>query len=312
MELESFHEFIELAKRLNFTETARILHMSQPTLSKHISALEKELRISLFDRSGPQLALTSAGQAILPFSYKILGYKNEMMEKLKEVKSSAIPHLSVGGLVEEGRVLAILRNIICELGEIYGTNFIEVKGIQHKNLAEAISHLDFDLIFDYVDEDDDIDESIGVIPVAKAPLYAVVNRSHHLANRKTIALQDLRQEVFVKLEGGHACEAWRFIERRCKDAGFAPKLKTTYFMKVTDLLTVTANLEQNVLILTEGTVNRMGPSFSFRCSCIPIVDETAYLPISATFRIENFNPVLEDIIELLNNKTLCLDATNLC
>lgn len=52
MDTDILQEFAELAKRLNFTETARLLDMSQPTLSKHISSFERELRIELFDRSG--------------------------------------------------------------------------------------------------------------------------------------------------------------------------------------------------------------------------------------------------------------------
>ena len=44
-------EFVELAKRLSFTETARYLDMNQPTLSKHIAALEQAFRMPLFDLS---------------------------------------------------------------------------------------------------------------------------------------------------------------------------------------------------------------------------------------------------------------------
>ena len=41
MDSQFIVEYAELAKRLNVTETARFLNMSQPTLSKHITALEK-------------------------------------------------------------------------------------------------------------------------------------------------------------------------------------------------------------------------------------------------------------------------------
>ena len=51
-------ECTELAKRLNYTETARALSMSQPSLSKHISQFEKELKLELFKRDGNSLRLT--------------------------------------------------------------------------------------------------------------------------------------------------------------------------------------------------------------------------------------------------------------
>ena len=66
MDISAFNEFVELAKRLNITETARMLNMSQPTLSKHIISFEKELRLSLFERTGSAMRLTEAGNALPP------------------------------------------------------------------------------------------------------------------------------------------------------------------------------------------------------------------------------------------------------
>ena len=50
MDISAFNEFVELAKRLNITETARMLNMSQPTLSKHMAALEEDLGFRLIER----------------------------------------------------------------------------------------------------------------------------------------------------------------------------------------------------------------------------------------------------------------------
>lgn len=54
--------FLEAAKELNFSRAAQNLFISQPALSRHISALEKELNISLFQRSAnKRISLTDAG-----------------------------------------------------------------------------------------------------------------------------------------------------------------------------------------------------------------------------------------------------------
>ena len=71
MNLEYLKEFVELAKRLNYTETARALMMSQPTLSKHIGQLERNLKLTLICRDGNSLRLTNEGGALLPFSSKV-------------------------------------------------------------------------------------------------------------------------------------------------------------------------------------------------------------------------------------------------
>lgn len=88
MDIEVVREFVELAKKLNFTETARTLNMSQPTLSKHISALEKDLKIPLFDRSSANLRLARAGADLLPYAYKTLEASTEFLEKAKSLKTT--------------------------------------------------------------------------------------------------------------------------------------------------------------------------------------------------------------------------------
>ena len=70
MELESLYYFIETARDLHITRTAQRLHMSQQTLSNHISRLENYYGTKLFYRY-PTLQLTSAGKEVLRFSQKV-------------------------------------------------------------------------------------------------------------------------------------------------------------------------------------------------------------------------------------------------
>ncbi|MFD0637295.1 LysR family transcriptional regulator [Catenulispora yoronensis] len=50
--------FAVLAVELNFTRSAEILHISQPTLTKQITKLEAQLRTRLFDRDRRRVVLT--------------------------------------------------------------------------------------------------------------------------------------------------------------------------------------------------------------------------------------------------------------
>ena len=112
LDISAFNEFVELAKRLNITETARMLNMSQPTLSKHIISFEKELRLSLFERTGSAMRLTEAGNALLPFAYKILDAQSMFYEEARRIKSEAPARLSVTGLTDETVVMALLLSLI--------------------------------------------------------------------------------------------------------------------------------------------------------------------------------------------------------
>ena len=64
VQLDVLREYIALCKHLNFSHAAQELHITQPVLSKHIAALEDELRFKLAER-GRMLRLTPAGERFL-------------------------------------------------------------------------------------------------------------------------------------------------------------------------------------------------------------------------------------------------------
>lgn len=53
--------FLTIAKERSFTKAAEQLHITQPTLSRQIAALEEEIGVPLFVRSGRNITLTDAG-----------------------------------------------------------------------------------------------------------------------------------------------------------------------------------------------------------------------------------------------------------
>ena len=65
MELRHLRYFLALAERLNFTQAAALVHVTQSTLSHQISQLEEELGQRLFDRSDRRVTITAAGELFL-------------------------------------------------------------------------------------------------------------------------------------------------------------------------------------------------------------------------------------------------------
>jgi DNA-binding transcriptional LysR family regulator len=87
IDLIKIETFLLAAETLNFSETAKQLHMSQPSVSHQIKTLEQELGVTLFKRSGAGLRLTEAGRILLPWARRLLhDTKNiqEMMSSLEE------------------------------------------------------------------------------------------------------------------------------------------------------------------------------------------------------------------------------------
>lgn len=87
MNIERLGEYIELSRRLNFTLAARACHISQPALSNHIASLEREVGVTLVERStGGGTRLTPAGQCFLEMATRIVDIYEETLPKLKSIQ----------------------------------------------------------------------------------------------------------------------------------------------------------------------------------------------------------------------------------
>ncbi len=70
MELRQLRYFIKVAERLNVSEAAKDLCITQSTLSQQIRQLENELGVQLFDRTSRGVELTEIGIEMLPYAAK--------------------------------------------------------------------------------------------------------------------------------------------------------------------------------------------------------------------------------------------------
>jgi len=73
VEVTALQAFLAVAEHGSFSRAADALFLTQPAVSKRISALEDELRTPLFDRMGRSVRLTEAGETLLPHARRVLG-----------------------------------------------------------------------------------------------------------------------------------------------------------------------------------------------------------------------------------------------
>ena len=75
--------FLTVAREQNITKAAELLHITQPTLSRQLAALEKELQVPLFNRESKKIRLTDEGILLKHRALEILALEEKTLEELK-------------------------------------------------------------------------------------------------------------------------------------------------------------------------------------------------------------------------------------
>ena len=110
MELRVLRYFLTVAREQSFTRAASRLHITQPTLSRQLAALEEELGTVLFDRGGRHITLTDEGLLLKRRALEILDLEDKILEEFHSDESEieGIIHIGCGEFVAVETLAEIL------------------------------------------------------------------------------------------------------------------------------------------------------------------------------------------------------------
>jgi len=105
LDIDKLNVFIHVTNNLSFTDAAKQLHISQPTVSKNIRDLERDMGVQLFDRSGVRPRLTSAGKTLLPLARKIIRQSIEVQELMSSMDEEFVGELRIACSTTVGKYI---------------------------------------------------------------------------------------------------------------------------------------------------------------------------------------------------------------
>ena len=91
MNLKQLEAFMRVADTGSFSRAARELYLTQPTVSAHISALEKELGVRLFVRTTKEVRMSGDGEVLYEYARVML----ETEKRIREVFEKKTQNLSL-------------------------------------------------------------------------------------------------------------------------------------------------------------------------------------------------------------------------
>ncbi len=174
---------------------AKLLHISQPTVSQAVSELEKNYGVKLFERLSQKIYLTKEGELMLSFSRHILDSFEQMEEAMGQVAER--PNLRVGCSVSVGTCM--INDILDKAKERMPECFISVVVANSSDIERAILNNEVDLgIVEGILKSPDL----AVTPVCEDELVLVCGRQHPLAGKELITLDMLEGEHYISRESG--------------------------------------------------------------------------------------------------------------
>lgn len=96
MELRTLRYFLAVAREENMTEAANVLHVTQPTLSRQIADLERELGVELFERTNRSCMLTSDGMRLRQRAEEILSLVDQTEMEMLDRELGITGNIRIG------------------------------------------------------------------------------------------------------------------------------------------------------------------------------------------------------------------------
>ncbi len=275
-----------LAQHLNFSLASELLNMTQPGLSRHISMLEKELGTKLFKRDTHNVELTQAGIVFRDGAKKIVSDYEALCEKVLGAESGqlyiGIPYFGIKRYISDiiGGFESAHPHVKLKYMPAYPEAIVKALLAKEVDLA-ILPRIDSPNLKRLVFHD-----------AFKEPLTVMMHRDHALASKKSVCLEDMKNERFVYIESPYSTSRIDNQNEFFRMAGVDAEIKI--IGKTIEEAALKMKPDTGVMI-TPGHLKEV--KLSEHIKVIDLDDSRCYLTISLCHHQENKNPLIKPFVE---------------
>ena len=294
MEIRVLKYFLTVAREGSITGAANSLHLTQPTLSRQLQDLEKELGQQLLIRGKYKISLTPEGMILRKRAEEIV----DMVEKT-EAEFRSINDI-IGGDIYIGCGETDSMKLIAEVMKEIQEEYPEIKFHIHSGNAEDVIEkldkglLDFGILIQPIDL-----SKYDHISIPQKDVWGVVMRTDSpLAKKKSINLEDLKNVPLIASR--------QMSKKYSADSGFLD-----WFGEDFDRLNITAtyNLVYNAAIMVEAgmgyavTLDKLIRNIENGCICFRQLDPKLESGLDVVWKkYQVFSPAAKLFLEKIQHK----------
>ncbi len=250
MDLRHLETFAAAAEHGSFTRAAQSLSITQAAVSKHVAALEEQLQVTLFERSGRSMALTEAGQRLYDHARRIFDLMDEAALDLGQAAASVHGTLRIAASSVPAQ--SLVPKLLAEFHELYPDVH---ESVVVSDSAEATAAVENAAAEVGIVGEMPNSPRIRARPIADDELVLVVSPHHPLAVRRKVTLAELRQAPLIVREAGSGSQ--HCVERALDAAGLAPgQLQVAMQMNSIDAIRAAVASGAGAAFLSRDTVQR--------------------------------------------------------
>ncbi|HDP69699.1 MAG TPA: LysR family transcriptional regulator [Actinobacteria bacterium] len=216
MNLDYFKTFITIVNRGSFSETAKLMDVSQPAISFQIQTMEKEYGQKLLDRSGTKVKATEAGKIFYRFAKNMIRNDELLRESLDKLENVVRGRLLLGASTTPGEY--VIPKMLGQFKKKFPDVEPQLIIADTDIILEKLENHDIDIAFVGRKISNDKLESNKF---ASDELVVIVHPNNQLTKRKTVSLKEIVSSPLILREKGSATR--KTFEDMIKNEGFSEK-----------------------------------------------------------------------------------------
>ena len=205
MTLQQLKYIVTVAETGNITSAAQKLFISQPSLTNAVRELEKEMQITIFNRTNKGVSISHEGDVFLGYARQVLEQANLLEEKFLNVKEQS-PHFSVSCQHYSFAVNAFV-DVIRKFGG--NTYDFTLRETQTYEIIEDVARMRSEIGILFLNDFNEtvLDKILKSHELEFHPLFVArphvfISRKHPLAGNAVITNEELEQYPYLSFEQG--------------------------------------------------------------------------------------------------------------